>query len=320
MDIPGGFGSTLIGGLISAILYGIGILQTYTYYMHYPDDALAIRFLVACVWILDTLHFSFMCHFLYYYLVTNYENPTSFLYTVWSLQASVLVHAIMITTVQCFFVHQIYHLCRPQVKWWVTVPIMLFVLAATGLGMASGILELLDEESSLVIQTSFQIATPALSILILAEILIAMSLCTLLYDGSSRSTFPRTKRLLNTLLIYAVNRCLLTLLGTIAELAVNVNRESTWTTALDFIGKGLYSNSLLASLNARQYLRIQDSSTVSDPCISTVDFAKRSKLQEYVESSEDGTGRLRVSEEAVIDITADPSLDEMTAGGREAEV
>ncbi|KIK28326.1 hypothetical protein PISMIDRAFT_674044 [Pisolithus microcarpus 441] len=88
---------------------------------------------------------------------------------------------------------------------------MLFVLAATGLGMASGILELLDEESSLVIQTSFQIATPALSILILAEILIAMSLCTLLYDGSSRSTFPRTKRLLNTLLIYAVNRCLLTL-------------------------------------------------------------------------------------------------------------
>lgn len=201
-----------------------------------------------------------------------------------------------------------------------TAPITLLVLAATGLGMASGILELLDSESSLAIQTSFQIATPALSILILAEILIAVSLCTLLYDGSSRSTFPRTKRLLNTLLIYAVNRCLLILLGTIAELAVNVNRESTWTIALDFIGKGLYPNSLLASLNARQYLRIQDSSTVSDPCISTVDFAKRSKLQEYVESSEDGTGRLRVSEEAVIDITADPSLDKMTAGGREAEV
>ncbi|KAI6003055.1 hypothetical protein EDD15DRAFT_1458240 [Pisolithus albus] len=100
-----------------------------------------IRFLVAGVWILDTLHFSFMCHFLYYYLITNYGNPTSFLYTLWSLQASVLVHVIMVTMIQCFFVHQIYHLCRPQVKWWVTGPIMLFVLAATGLGMASGIVE-----------------------------------------------------------------------------------------------------------------------------------------------------------------------------------
>ncbi|KAI6100097.1 hypothetical protein EV401DRAFT_2032073 [Pisolithus croceorrhizus] len=85
MSIPGGFGSTLIGGLISAILYGIATLQTYVYYMNYSDDALVIRVLVTAVWILSTLHFSFMCHFLYYYLVTNYGIPTSLLYMVWSL-------------------------------------------------------------------------------------------------------------------------------------------------------------------------------------------------------------------------------------------
>ncbi|KAI6006720.1 hypothetical protein F5J12DRAFT_832585, partial [Pisolithus orientalis] len=61
-------GSTLIGALVSAMLYGITNLQTYIYYMHY-DDASTMKFLVAAIWVLDTLHFSFMCHTVYYYLV-----------------------------------------------------------------------------------------------------------------------------------------------------------------------------------------------------------------------------------------------------------
>ncbi|KAI6131378.1 hypothetical protein EDD16DRAFT_1535745 [Pisolithus croceorrhizus] len=109
MGIPGGFDSTLIGGLITAMLYGIATLQTYAYYMHYSEDALTIRFLVAGIWILDTLRFSFVCHFLYYYLITNYGIPMSLLYLVWSLPASVLVHATVATAVQCFFAHQIYY-------------------------------------------------------------------------------------------------------------------------------------------------------------------------------------------------------------------
>ncbi|KAI6095106.1 hypothetical protein EDD16DRAFT_1680974, partial [Pisolithus croceorrhizus] len=47
----------------------------------------------------------------------------------------------------------------------------------------------------------------------LAEVLIMVSLCVLLHDSGSSSAFPRTNRLLNTLIIYAVNRCLLTLVG-----------------------------------------------------------------------------------------------------------
>ncbi|KIO09736.1 hypothetical protein M404DRAFT_996593 [Pisolithus tinctorius Marx 270] len=52
---------------------------------------------------------------------------------------------------------------------------------------------------------------------ILPDVLITVSLCILLYEGGSYSVFPRTKRLLNTLIIYAVNRCLLILLVALAE-------------------------------------------------------------------------------------------------------
>ncbi|KAI6156388.1 hypothetical protein EDD17DRAFT_1626042, partial [Pisolithus thermaeus] len=84
MGIPGDFGSTLVGGLISAVLYGITTLQTYVYYMHDSGDASTIKFIVAGIWILDTLHASFMGHFLYHYLITNYGVPASLEYIVWS--------------------------------------------------------------------------------------------------------------------------------------------------------------------------------------------------------------------------------------------
>ncbi|KAI6101546.1 hypothetical protein EV401DRAFT_2026914 [Pisolithus croceorrhizus] len=91
MGIPGGFGSTLIGGLISAIpVLHLLVMQTYVYYMHYSDDASAIRVLVtvvciSCPPVNACLTCRVVCHFLYYYLVTNYGIPTSLLYMVWSL-------------------------------------------------------------------------------------------------------------------------------------------------------------------------------------------------------------------------------------------
>ncbi|KAI6158133.1 hypothetical protein BKA82DRAFT_4067276 [Pisolithus tinctorius] len=92
MGIPGGFGSTLIGGLVSAMLYGITTLQTYVYFMYYSEDASTVKFLVAAIWALDTLHVSFMCHLLYYYLIINYGVPTSLEYIIWSSPVVVLVN------------------------------------------------------------------------------------------------------------------------------------------------------------------------------------------------------------------------------------
>ncbi|KAI6134839.1 hypothetical protein EV401DRAFT_1905368 [Pisolithus croceorrhizus] len=124
MGMPDGFGSTLIGGLVSALLYGITTLQTYVYYMDYSEDGLPTKFMVAAVWVLDTLHVSFMCHMVYYYLITNWGILTSLDYTVWSYPASILVTSFVIAIVQCFFVHKIYHLCRSRLKWFVMVPIV----------------------------------------------------------------------------------------------------------------------------------------------------------------------------------------------------
>lgn len=314
MGIPGGFGVTLIAGLASAMLYGITTLQTYVYYMHYSEDTSVIKFIVAAIWLLDSLHVSFMCHTLYYYLIINYGDPMSLLYVVWSFPASLMANVLAITMVQLFFAHQIYHLCRNKMRWIVTVPIVLSVLAHLAFGMVTVIMTLVNNQASNVSRTRFYTATPAVSAIVLAEILITTSLCVLLYDSGSRSAVPRTKRLLNTLIIYAVNRCLLTLLVTVAELIVDANDQSAWTMGLDFIVGKLYANSLLASLNTRQHLRSQGSSPESNGHVNAVHFANLPKLSEEERSSKD------VREGVVLDITTAPVHDKIPALRRGGEV
>ncbi|KAI5984051.1 hypothetical protein EDD15DRAFT_1811418 [Pisolithus albus] len=135
------------------------------------------------------------------------------------------------------------------------------------------ILTLFDTRMSVITQTWYYSVTPSAATDAVAEVLITVSLCVLLYDGGFYSSCPRTKRLINTLITYATNRCLLTLLVVISELAVNVDQQAFWTMGLNFIMGKLYTNSLLASLNAREHLRSQGSNTVSILNISALHFA-----------------------------------------------
>ncbi|KAI5996475.1 hypothetical protein F5J12DRAFT_355444 [Pisolithus orientalis] len=179
--------------------------------------------------------------------ITNYGVPTSLEYIVW--------FGVLIFVVQCFFVRQIYYLCRPRVKWLVTVPIILLVLAHSGLGIDASAQEFVDPSASILAQIKFARVTPAFAMIALAEVLITVSLCILFYHGGSGAAFPSTKRLLNTLIIYAVNRCLLSSLVAIVDLLVTVEDQSTWSLGLSFVMAKLYANSLLASLNSREHLR-----------------------------------------------------------------
>ncbi|KAI5996481.1 hypothetical protein F5J12DRAFT_355985 [Pisolithus orientalis] len=263
--------------------------------MHYVEDASIKKFLVAAVWVLDTLHVSLTCHILYYYMITNYGVPTSLEYNIWSLTMSFLVNIFMVCITQLFFANIIYYLCRPHVKWLVTTPIMLLVLAHFGFGMETVVLEFVNNRISVLTQIKFYGVTPTVATVVLAETLITVSLCILLYDGGSYFAFPGTKRLLNTLIIYAVNRCLLTLLVAIAELVMvhvayytmlmslshfpqTANEKHAWLIGLNFIIGKLYANSLLASLNTRQYLRSLGSGIESAEHVGAIHFADPANL------------------------------------------
>lgn len=152
--------------------------------------------------------------------------------------------------------------------------------------MGLGAVMFVHDEATIFTQIRFSVVIPTGTAFILSEGLITILLCVLLYGGS-RDGLPRTKRLLNTLIVYAVNRCLLTLLVAIAMFSMTVEVQDSWSMGLNFIIGRLYTNSLLASLNARQYLRSQNPETAVHLHMDVIAFADPQKLSGQGESPKD---------------------------------
>ncbi|KAI6134837.1 hypothetical protein EV401DRAFT_1882573 [Pisolithus croceorrhizus] len=270
-------GSTLVGGLISAMP---------------PSDTGQI-----CsrdVRILDTLHASFSKKLV---CITNYGVPASLEYIVWF--ASLLANLIVITVVQFFFAHKIFHLCRRKLRWLVTVPI---VGTLTGAVLAHFDLSKMRKTGPVAHEQ--------------------------LFLALHRDTW--TKRLLNTLIVYAVNRCWLTFrdliqvflgrLVVIGEVTTDADDQISWAIALDFIVGKLYANSLLASLNTRQHLRSQDSGSELDLNMNVIHFTNPSKLSGDMGSSKDGVRRFDGCEVVVIGAATELESAEIMTLQREAGV
>ncbi|KAI6158500.1 hypothetical protein EDD17DRAFT_997647 [Pisolithus thermaeus] len=335
MGMPGGFGCVLIAGLISAMLYGITVLQGNLCVLH---DALLRGYLNreisrCCHMVNETTtpecrsdllmpsqHFGYptrLLHVSYVVLlpgetqrsthsirraqllqITSYGVPTNLEYIVWSYPASAVVQLLIVIMVQLFFAHKIYRLCRPGVRWLVTAPIILFVLAHYGFGMVVTVLLCVNNKTNVFTRTSYYSVTPSAVAVVVAEVLITVSLCVILYDGGSYSACPRAKPLINTITTYAANRCLLTSIVVIAELAVNVDQQALWTMGLNFIVGKLYTNSLLASLNAREHLWSQGSTSMSILNISSLRFADPPTLPKDRRKSQVGERQFNVREAA----------------------
>lgn len=97
-------------------------------------------------------------------------------------------------------------------------------------------------------------AMPFALFAVLSDVLIAVSLCVLLHGN--RTGFKSTNTLITSLIVYAINRCLLTSVVAVIEVVVfAISPTSLWFVAIDFVVGKLYANSLLATLNQRNSLR-----------------------------------------------------------------
>ncbi|KAJ6516123.1 hypothetical protein C8R45DRAFT_232881 [Mycena sanguinolenta] len=86
------FATSFIGFSLATTIYGISILQVYLYYRNYPADRFSLKFMVALLFLLDTLCTIFVAHSLYTFYVLNFDqNPLIDLIIPWSF--SVCKHA-----------------------------------------------------------------------------------------------------------------------------------------------------------------------------------------------------------------------------------
>ncbi|KAI6134221.1 hypothetical protein EDD17DRAFT_1517582 [Pisolithus thermaeus] len=262
--------------------------------MYYSEDNSTTKFLVAAVWVLDTLHLS---------LSNQLQHSNDFgVYRVvrHSQYVSILVNSFVITIVQLFFAHKIYHMCRHKLRWLVTAPIILLVLFQSSFSMglwffptakhyfsnqaaATTVVTLINDTITYTVQTRLYTATPAVATILLAEVLNTVSLCVLCMKKA------------HTLQFQVV----------IAEFALDVDKIVAWTMAMNFLTPR--HQSLGSSLQ-------------SDLGVNSVHFANSSKVSGDTGSSKDEVKQIDKCKVNVIDIPTRETFDEPMTLQRLAEM
>ncbi|KDQ61297.1 hypothetical protein JAAARDRAFT_578478 [Jaapia argillacea MUCL 33604] len=74
MAIEDAQGTLLIGFFIVSILYGITIVQVYSYYLAYREDERSLKLMVGLVFILESAHTAFCIHSIYSYLIPHFGD------------------------------------------------------------------------------------------------------------------------------------------------------------------------------------------------------------------------------------------------------
>ncbi|TDL15906.1 hypothetical protein BD410DRAFT_902340 [Rickenella mellea] len=233
MTLGDTFGAAFIGLVISAILYGLTVLQTYHYYRTYPRDSKNMKWFVGIMWAGDTVHLILCTWCIYWYLVSNFGNYANLGIPHWTMDLQTDANWVVGCGVQMFFARRLSVIHGSLGIYFTTQAFILKSFA---------------KYKSLTWVTCVGLGSAAA-----ADILIAVSLCYFLHK--SRTGFARTDTVITMLMVYAINTGLLT--SIFATLSVifyaAMPGNFVWISFFWSLGR-LYINSFLATLNSREML------------------------------------------------------------------
>ncbi|KAI0937486.1 hypothetical protein AcV5_005387 [Taiwanofungus camphoratus] len=252
-DIGDTLGAILMGALVSAVLSGTVLMQTVVYFRTYFDDSLRNKFMVALVWMLDALHTALIWTSIWTYLIGNWGNSAVFDHIPWTISLTIVLTGISTFIVNCFLTYRI-HLLSFNC-WYLTTPIVVCAAVRLGATLVSTS-KMIELQSYMAFkEKAGWLLTLGLSVSSLVDIVVTVVLTALLLR--SRTGYSTsTDRLIDTIVIYTIETGMVTCVATIATLACWVAMPSNLIfLALHFTISKLYSNSILATLNARKSLR-----------------------------------------------------------------
>ncbi|KAI1786239.1 hypothetical protein LXA43DRAFT_1111420 [Ganoderma leucocontextum] len=279
-------GCIIIGLIVSSILYGITVLQTYIYYKENPKDLVRVKVLVGIVFFLDTVASASITAGAFIFFVNDFGRQATLVNTPPSLALETAANALIATLTQLFFAYRLYIVSRKNrvlvsvivspnpnlvhaTVQLLTRAVGKLVLAILSLGPAAWTAVFFLGASSLFnlgLPKVRVIASLATGLPAICDILIAWGLCYYLH--TSRSGFKKSDTVIDRLMLYTIECGALTavcqtcILVTFAALPGRI----IFIPFQLVVGK-LYCNALLASLNVRW--RIRELNSVATPDAAT---------------------------------------------------
>ncbi|KAM5546002.1 hypothetical protein V8D89_000128 [Ganoderma adspersum] len=249
-------GAAVIGGILATTIYGITVLQTYTYFRRYPNDSTGLKVLVGLLFILDTTTTGCIAAGLYGYMVTDFGRPDQLSVTPISLAVEEGVTVVIATLCQLFFAHRLWVFSK-QNKF-LTFSIIALALGGLGPGIAITVHLFANKDIFTLGSDYIRILSGfANGLAAVCNIVIAAGLCWYLQTG--RTGYKRTDNIVDKLIVYAINRGVLTTACQTGHMitAVAFPGHFYFIPFAWCLGK-LYCNTVFAMLNVRQSLRRHD--------------------------------------------------------------
>ncbi|KAF8201345.1 hypothetical protein K438DRAFT_1965843 [Mycena galopus ATCC 62051] len=236
-------------------LFGLSVIQAYLYYLNYGKDPRLLKAFVAFIWTLGAVHALMVCHTGYYYLVLSYTNPLSLVQGEWSVFTANAVSIFSCFIIEIYFAGMLFRLTKGRWRIFIaTVYVRNFDTAQIAFGiLVTYKLFTLWEFSKLHV-IIYREMVPMFLLRVVTDAFTALALCIVLYD--TRTHFNTSQSLIRTLIVYAINRFILTTVVLIAQVIFLILKpQSLGAMSMEFVTAHLYINSFLATLNTRASLR-----------------------------------------------------------------
>ncbi|KAJ6460984.1 hypothetical protein C8R45DRAFT_1028869 [Mycena sanguinolenta] len=253
-------GALEIGVLVSYMLFGVTITQTYIYYNRFPDDPTKLKALVAFIWLCECGHAICIGQGLYIYTITNYGHPESLASLPKSILVSTFLTAIVTSIVHGFFAFRIYSLTK-KLYIILIISVMVFVrlLATTALSFVA-----MSETLLAPFENRFEwLVISTLTISATIDSIIAVILVVSLRN-QSRGVAKRTTALVDKLIAWTIETAGITSVSSIITFLcfVTMTHNFIWL-GVQVVSARVFSNAILASLNSRAALRDPDQVTLT---------------------------------------------------------
>ncbi|KAF9445079.1 hypothetical protein P691DRAFT_777823 [Macrolepiota fuliginosa MF-IS2] len=285
---PESDGNTLaapfVGFVVGTALVGVTLLQSYQYFMRYPNDTMFYKAKIAALSLLDLLHFVFSADIMYTFLISNFgvmEVPTK---NTWSIKALGTTQVTVVVLVQLIYLGRIYALSRNPLlngklfSRLMTVIIYIIGSCAIGVGIVfcyelQRIKFILSLDTGLKWVIYFGFGTAAI-----IDTIIAAMMCFVLYKNKldiGIDIRPRINMVLSNLIMSALATGLLTSFVSVLYIILFFVRPDTLLyIAVTFSVTRLYTNSALAMVNARRQLNADLTETEDLKSQSTIVFPR----------------------------------------------
>ncbi|KAJ3885916.1 hypothetical protein GG344DRAFT_82216 [Lentinula edodes] len=247
------YGIWLASMFLATILYGMGLLQAWLYFHWYSKDHLGVKLTVLASILFETFQITTFFAATYDTLIHDFGNVPALFIITWMDSAQLIAGYMSAFTVQIYFGYCLYLLNKKQV--FVTGLIMALALTQIGTGIAQTVRTTMIG-SFLEINNTKQI-TSLQSASALASLACDVAITTALYMTlrSKRTQVKATNTVLQTLMINAVNRGVLTAVAAAINLILFLALPGTFYFFLGLMTSSkLYMNSMLATLNTRQHI------------------------------------------------------------------